>query len=52
MEEIENKQHLYTKRDRETVIMRFDMIHSLTMFCPIVDEGIKIFINILLTCLI
>ena len=51
MEEIENKQHLYTKGDRETVIRRFDMIHTLTMFCPIVDEGIKIFKNNLLTCL-
>ena len=51
MEEIENKHHLYTKGDRETVIRRFDMIHTLTMFCPIVDEGIKIFKNNLLTCL-
>ena len=42
---------LYTKGDRETVIRRFDMIHTLTMFCPIVDEGIKIFKNNLLTCL-
>lgn len=50
MEGLTDKQ-VFTKGDRENVIRRFDMIHTLTMYCPISDKGMKCFRTSLTTLL-
>lgn len=43
MENREENRQLYTKGDRDTVVKRCESVHTITMFCPILDEGIKLF---------
>ena len=37
---VEN-QNLYTKGDRDDVIRRYENVFLLTLYCPIIDEGVK-----------
>lgn len=41
--------NLYTKGDKEEVIRRFDNIHTITMYCPILDDGMKYFRTIMVS---
>lgn len=43
MENKEETRHLYTKGDRDMIVKRCDSVHTITMYCPIQDEGIKLF---------
>lgn len=35
--------HVYTKGDRDFIVKRIDSIHTITVFCPIQDDGMKCF---------
>lgn len=40
---------IFTKGDRETILSRMDQIHTITMYCPIEDEGVMYFRDVLNT---
>lgn len=43
MLENDNEQHPYTKGNRDDIVKRVDMVHSMTIYCPINDKGVELF---------
>lgn len=45
MTENNENEYICTKGDKETVLRRCDNVHTMTLFCPIKDEGVSVLLE-------